>query len=112
MGKGEGTWVKPYPNSDPDFIAYRKSELCNVSHLAKEFNITKPTVSDAVRMLDQKKLIVKDVSSIDSRSYRITLSTAGKKMVAETVDFANPMKSQLDHIEQDDLENLFQSLAS
>lgn len=31
-------------------------------------------------------------------------------MVAETEDFANPMRSQLDHIEQDDLENLFQSL--
>lgn len=89
------------------FIAYHKSELCNVSHLAKEFNITKPTVSDAVRMLEEKKLIVKDFSSTDSRSYTMGLSTAGKKIVAETEDFAHPLKTQLGHIEQKDLENLF-----
>ena len=33
------------------FIAYHKQELCNVSHLAREFNITKPTVSDAIKIL-------------------------------------------------------------
>ena len=37
------------------FIAFHKRELCNVSHLAKEFNVTKPTVSDAVRILDKKE---------------------------------------------------------
>ena len=42
------------------FIAYHKQELCNVSHLAKEFNVTKPTVSDAIKVLDRKKFIVKD----------------------------------------------------
>ena len=40
------------------FIAYHKTKLCNVSHLAKEFNITKPTVSDAVRVLNNKKYII------------------------------------------------------
>jgi len=93
------------------FIAYHKPELCNVSHLAKEFNITKPTVSDAVRVLEEKKLIVKDFSSPDSRSYTIGLSTAGKKMVAETEDFGHPLKTQLGHIEQKDLEHLFGTLS-
>jgi DNA-binding MarR family transcriptional regulator len=92
------------------FIAYHKSDLCNVSHLAKEFNVTKPTVSDAVRMLEQKKLIVKDFSSTDSRSYAIDLSASGKKIVSETEDFASPLRSQLKHFEQVDLEDMFQSL--
>ena len=39
------------------FIAFHKQELCNVSHLAKEFNITKPTVSDAIKVLDKKKSV-------------------------------------------------------
>ncbi len=94
------------------FIAYHKQGFCNVSHLAKEFNITKPTVSDAIRVLDKKGLIVKDYSSADSRSYTILLSDSGKKTVAETENFANPIKTQLKDIEQADLENLFEILSN
>ena len=69
------------------FIAYHKSELCNVSHLAKEFNVTKPTISDAVRVLDKKKYIIKDYSLSDNRSYSILLSALGKDIVSETENF-------------------------
>jgi len=93
------------------FIAYHKQGLCNVSHLAKEFNITKPTISDAVRVLDKKGMIIKDFSSTDSRSYAIQLSHSGNKIVAETENFANPLKSQLKGIQQADLENLFGTLS-
>ncbi|PCJ63607.1 MAG: MarR family transcriptional regulator [Bacteroidetes bacterium] len=93
------------------FIAYHKSELCNVSHLAKEFNITKPTVSDAIRVLDKKKFIVKDYSSSDSRSYSILLSNLGKRTVSETENFANPIGAQLENIEIADLENVFSTLS-
>ena len=93
------------------FIAYHKSELCNVSHLAKEFNITKPTVSDAIRMLDKKKYIIKDYSSSDSRSYSILLSDLGRKTVTETENFANPIEKQLKNIEIADLESVFETLS-
>ncbi len=93
------------------FIAYHKSELCNVSHLAKEFNITKPTVSDAIRVLDKKKYIIKDFSLSDSRSYSILLSDLGKKTVSETENFANPIETQLKNIETADLENAFKTLS-
>ncbi|MEN8187763.1 MAG: MarR family transcriptional regulator [Bacteroidota bacterium] len=93
------------------FIAYHKHELCNVSHLAREFNITKPTISDAVRILDKKGLITKNFSSTDSRSYSIQLSQIGNKIVAETENFADPLKSQLKGIQSSDLENLFETLS-
>ena len=93
------------------FIAYHKHQLCNVSHLAKEFNVTKPTVSDAIKVLDRKKFIVKDYSSSDSRSYSIFLSELGKKTVSETENFANPIQEQLKTIEQPELENLFKTLS-
>tara|TARA_B110001450_G_scaffold119328_1_gene112519 strand:- start:4187 stop:4798 length:612 start_codon:yes stop_codon:yes gene_type:complete len=92
------------------FIAYHKAELCNVSHLAKEFNITKPTVSDAVRVLNNKKFIIKDYSLTDSRSYSILLSKLGKKTVLETENFANPLKDHLSGIKETDLEIVFESL--
>jgi DNA-binding MarR family transcriptional regulator len=93
------------------FISYHKQELCNVSHLAKEFNVTKPTISDAVRILDKKGLIIKDFSSADSRSYSIQLSQSGSKIVAETENFADPLKNQLKGIEQGSLEHLFETLS-
>lgn len=89
------------------FIAYHKQELCKVSHLAKEFNVTKPTVSDAIKILDKKELIVKDFSSADSRSYNIHLSKKGMQVVSETYDFANPLKTQLSGLSQKDSESLF-----
>lgn len=93
------------------FIAYHKTEFCNVSHLAKEFNITKPTISDAIRVLDKKGLITKEFSSSDSRSYAIGLSATGRTMVDETSDFANPLKTQLTTINQPDLDALFGTLS-
>lgn len=92
------------------FIAYHKIEFCTVSYLAKEFNVTKPTISDAVRVLDKKQYISKDYSLTDSRSYSILLSDIGKQAVAKTENFANPLKKQLNTFEEGDLDQLLKSL--
>lgn len=93
------------------FIAYHKPEFCNVSHLAKEFIVTKPTISDAIRVLYEKGYIIKDYSLTDRRRYSISLSELGKKTVSETENFANPLESHLENIEQADLENVFETLS-
>lgn len=93
------------------FIAFHKKELCNVSHLAKEFNVTKPTISDAIRVLDKKEMVSKDYSSTDNRSYTLQLTQLGKKLVDETNNFANPLKKQIDKFDANDLENLFGTLS-
>lgn len=92
------------------FIAYHKEPLCNVSHLAKEFNLTKPTVSDAIKVLETKGLIRKELSTIDSRSYSISLSNEGKKVVADTEQFANPIKQELDKVDNVPLEETYKVL--
>lgn len=94
------------------FIAYHNLELCNVSHLAKEFNITKPTVSDAIKVLDKKGLIIKDFSSTDNRRYTILLSDSGKQIVLETNDFSDILKKQIDGFSTPEQENLFETLST
>ncbi len=37
------------------FLKNHEAALCNVSHLAKEFNLTKPTISDAIKVFTEKK---------------------------------------------------------
>lgn len=93
------------------FIAFHKQNLCHVSHLAKEFNVTKPTISDAIRVLDKKGLLVKEVSSTDSRSYTLRLSDLGNEMVSQTYDFSHPLKQHVDVFSQSELESLFGTLS-
>ena len=94
------------------FIAYHKTALANVSHLAREFNVTKPTISDAVRVLEKKGLVSKDYSSEDSRRYSLMLTPEGQNMVGDTEKFAAPLKSQLDHFELQQLEDFFGTLSA
>ncbi|MBL85976.1 MAG: MarR family transcriptional regulator [Winogradskyella sp.] len=93
------------------FIAFHKQNLCNVSHLAKEFNVTKPTVSDAIKVLDNKGLIIKNFSSSDNRSYSISLSELGNDIVSQTNDFSNPLTKQVNSFSQSELESLFGTLS-
>jgi len=93
------------------FIAFHKETLCKVSHLAKEFNVTKPTISDAIRVLDKKGLIIKDFSSSDNRSYSISLSDSGNEIVSQTYDFSSPLKKQIDGFSKAELESLFGTLS-
>lgn len=92
------------------FIAYHKSNYCKVSYLAKEFNITKPTISDAIKTLNRKELIQKNYSESDHRSYTISLTLKGEKTVQETENFANPIKKEVDKKGEQELEILYQSL--
>lgn len=92
------------------FVAYHEDELCNVSHLAKEFSITKPTISDAVRVLEVKQLIHKTYGTSDGRSYTISLSDKGLQIVEQTHNFASPIKNQLDKMDITKLEVVYQTL--
>lgn len=93
------------------FIAFHKQDLCNVSHLANEFNVTKPTISDAIKVLDKKGMVIKDFSSSDNRRYSLQLTEQGKKLLVETNDFANPLKKQIDKCNEKELENLFGTIS-
>lgn len=93
------------------FIAYHKRSLCNVSHLAKEFNVTKPTISDAIKVLDKKSLILKDYSQVDNRSYLILLSEKGESILRETAHFALPIKKQFLTLGKEELDELYKTLS-
>jgi DNA-binding MarR family transcriptional regulator len=92
------------------FVNYHSSDLCNVSHLAREFNVTKPTVSDAIRVLLKKALIIKTYPSTDSRSYAVQLSVPGKKAVEETEHFADPIKLHINALSTQEQNNLYKPI--
>ena len=89
------------------FVRYHREELCNVSAIAKEFNVTKPTVSDAVRVLHQKGLIEKSPSNADRRAYSVAVSQKGQSVVAQTEQFADPVKSIVEQLGTQTQEQFF-----
>jgi len=63
------------------FISDHHQDISNVSYLAKEFNVTKATISDAIRVLINKELLAKDHSPVDRRRYNLQITKKGAKLI-------------------------------
>ena len=59
------------------FIASHAPAMNSVSHLAREFAVTKATVSDAVRVLIEKKMLIRQAGD-DRRAFSLLLTASGK----------------------------------
>lgn len=93
------------------FIRHHLADKTTVSYLAKEFNFTKPTISDAVKILEQKKLILKVHNTSDTRSYTIHLTATGRKIVTETENFADPLASIISKAKDSDKIVLWENIS-
>lgn len=110
--KAKATGLSPIQIQILVFVKYHKAELCKVSYLAKEYNVTKPTVSDAVRVLLKKQLIEKKDAGGDSRSYIIGLSQKGSQLVTDIDQFAAPLGDQLSKMDDQKVSEIYQTLIS
>ena len=94
------------------FIQHHSADKTTVSYLAQEFNFTKPTISDAIKVLEQKNLIKKNTDNKDTRSYTIQLTASGKKIVSETESFANPVTEIITKSNEADKLILWESISN
>lgn len=94
------------------FLLHHSEEKRKVSYLADEFNMTKATISDSVKLLEQKKYISKSYEPHDTRSYVIHLTAKGKEMAKQTSFFADEILAPITKLQSDDKENMLLSLMS
>lgn len=92
------------------FLLHHSEEKRTVSYLASEFNMTKATISDTIKSLEQKQLIKKIQQQHDTRSYTIQLTAKGKNIALKTSLFSKEIKAPIDRLHDDDKENLLLSL--
>lgn len=83
------------------FLLYHDAEKRKISYLAGEFHLAKPTVSQTVKILEQKGLIRKEYGQGDSRSYVIHLTPAGEDVARRTADFTREMRAPLEQLAPD-----------
>lgn len=92
------------------FINFHQTKYAKVSYLAEEFKLSKPTISEAVRILEQKKMIQKTIDETDTRSYSITLTHIGKEIAQKLAPFSDILKFSISLIPEDAKVQLWQSL--
>jgi len=93
------------------FIDSHKIELCNVSYIAKEFNVTKPTISDAIKVLNQKDLLEKDFSNADNRSYNLFLTKQGKQLLKKIGNYFSPITNEIEKLTESKTNQLYTTLS-
>jgi len=94
------------------FLLFHSEEKRKVTYLADEFNMTKATISDSIKVLEQKKFIRKEYEQHDTRSYSIHLTAKGKEIAKRTATFANQIQEPITRLNSEDKENLLISLMS
>lgn len=83
------------------FVYFHSLEKCKVGYLADEFNMTKATISDSVKVLLAKDLVAKETDPIDTRSYSLFLTTEGKKIAKKASFFASSIEQPLEKLTEE-----------
>jgi DNA-binding MarR family transcriptional regulator len=92
------------------FLLHYPEEKRTVTHLAHYFNMTKATISDAVKSLEGKQLLTRKATEGDSRSHSLHLSKEGKAMARKVERFAIPMLDVVSQLPEDNQGALLESL--
>ena len=83
------------------FISFHSVEKCKVGYLANEFNMTKATISDSVKVLLSKGLVTKEIDPIDTRSYTLSLTDEGKKIAKKASFFASSIEQPIEKLTEE-----------
>lgn len=92
------------------YVKHHTSSLNTVSHLASEFQMTKATISDSIKVLVTKGLLEKVASEEDRRSFHLKLTTSGKSITEKAEGYTREVQKQLSKMDDRKAETLFQSL--
>jgi DNA-binding MarR family transcriptional regulator len=78
------------------YLLYHSVELRRVSQLAREFDLTRATVSDAVASLETKGLVQREQWPEDRRVITLRLTLKGEKLATTLSAWADPVREHLE----------------
>ncbi|TAL35194.1 MAG: MarR family transcriptional regulator [Spirochaetes bacterium] len=95
------------------FIQQYPAALRRVTVLAREFDLTKATVSDAVSALEAKGLVAKSRDDEDHRTVTLSLTSAGKRIAARLTGWQDALYrhiAELDAPRKEELSRMLMGL--
>jgi len=92
------------------FLLHHSTEKRKVSYLASEFNMTKATISESVKTLEQKELIQKVSELNDTRSYVINLTAKGRSIADKASFFTRQLQVPIDQLDESEKQTMLSNL--
>ena len=92
------------------FLQHHEGAQRKVSYLAEEFNMTRATISEAVKSLEEKGLVEKRTEKQDNRSFIIHPTRKGKEMAGRVAAFATALWQPVHALPPDRQQALLQGL--
>lgn len=83
-------------------LLYHSHEDIMIGQIAAQFSLTAATVSDAVKTLFQKGLVVRTSPAADRRSTSVSLTTAGEQLARKLALWANIVRDNISEFDQED----------
>jgi DNA-binding MarR family transcriptional regulator len=87
-----GSGLSPLQLRILGFVADHAGRSVGVARLAEELQVTKPTVSDSVRLLVERGLLARRPAAHDARSHTLHLTAAGRKQLPAATPFAAALR--------------------
>ncbi len=92
------------------FLLFHRKDHCKVSYLSDEFNMTKATISESIKVLLKKNLVQKDEDPHDTRSVVITLTPEGKRVAERSSAFTTVLELAAGHLDEGQKSIMFNGL--
>ncbi|NLR79194.1 MarR family winged helix-turn-helix transcriptional regulator [Chitinophaga eiseniae] len=92
------------------FLLHYPEEQRTVTTLASHFNMTKATISDAVKSLEQKNYLTRKASLTDTRSHTLHLVKEGRAVAKKVELFAAPLQETVEQLSSKDQSTLLEQL--
>jgi DNA-binding MarR family transcriptional regulator len=105
------TGISPIQGQILIFCLNHPPQMCRIGHLAKEFSLTKPTISDAVKTLERKELLIKKNDPEDQRSIDLILTEKGIATAKQVVTFSDPLRKMVAQLPESQKQQLQLMLA-
>jgi DNA-binding MarR family transcriptional regulator len=91
------------------FISFHHAAQCSVTSLAREFAVTKATISDAVKILLEKDLL-KKIPGGDPRGFLLALSATGAKYADSLSGLSDFFTASLDNVPQAEINKIWEGM--
>jgi|SRR5690625_3721697 len=92
------------------FLLFHSEEKRKVSYLAKEFNLTKATISEAIKTLARKGYVQKTPDEKDTRSYILHLTSDGQDIAEKASMFTKEIQTPVYQMPRDEKESMLLNL--
>jgi len=95
MPRKFGTDIQIHPSEIHTVEAISANPGCNISELAELLGISKPSVSEIIRKLEDKELVERYKLPVNKKEVRLKLTSKGTRAAQGHTDFHGEMYSQI-----------------